>query len=147
MMYYENGRFQLGGISFALPDRVCIDPEFEAEIQHGFELVDPGQRFRVTIQAEYSEEDSEQFLSQTLTPDAFHKLGKVAQMELGGIPGHSLEYESGGYSYFELRLDLPSQEEWNCVVVLVKWDRGTLTHEQVKRERILTELLESIRKA
>ena len=69
MMYYEKGRFSLGSVSFLLPDQVYIDPEYEAEVQNGFELLDLEKRYRITIEGEYSEEDSATFLGDTL-PEA-----------------------------------------------------------------------------
>lgn len=144
MMYYEKGRFRLGAVSFSLPDRVFIDPEFETEIQNGFEFLDPGQRYRVTIQGEYSEEDSMTFLTETLVESAFHKVGTVHPIQVNGVQGHSLCYFSGAHDFYEARFDLPEVDGINCVVVLVKWKKGTLSHESVLKEWIVVELIASL---
>lgn len=147
MMYYEKGRFRLGAVSFALPDQVYIDPEYEAEIQNGFELLDLEKRFRITIEGEYSEEDSDTFLSETLPEASFHKLGSVESIQYNGARGHALCYYSGGYNYYEARFDLPEVEGINCLVVLVKWPKGELEHEVILRERIVRELLGGLKMA
>jgi len=147
MMYYEKGRFNLGSVSFLLPDRVYIDPEYEAEIHNGFELLDLDKRYRITIEGEHSSEDSATFLGETLPEASFHKLGSVEPIQYNGVCGHALCYNSGRYSYYEARFDLPEVEEINCLVVLIKWTKGEFDHEAVLRERIIKELLGSLKLA
>jgi len=144
MMYYEKGRFSLGAVSFLLPDQVYIDPEYEAEVQNGFELLDLEKRYRITIEGEYSEEDSATFLGETLLEASFHKLGPVEPIQYNGVCGHALCYNSGRHSYYEARFDLSEVEGINCLVVLVKWLKGELEHESILRERIVRELLGSL---
>lgn len=144
MMYYEKGRFSLGGVSFLLPDRVYIDPEYEAEIHNGFELLDSEKRYRITIEGEQSDEDSATFLGETLPEDSFHKLGTVEPIQYNGVCGHALCYDSGRHSYYEARFDLTEVEGINCLVVIVKWPKGELDHESILRERIVRELLGSL---
>lgn len=69
MMYYENGRFRIGAVSFILPSPVFISPEMEMEIEIGFELLDPTGRVRVTIQGELSDDDSLTVLTEGLPAD------------------------------------------------------------------------------
>lgn len=145
MMYFEKGRFRLGAVSFMLPDQVYIDPEFETEIQNGFELLDSSQRYRVTIQGEHSEENSMTFLTETLVETSFHKLGPVVPIQVNGVRGHSLCYFSGAHNFYEARFDLPEVDGINCVVVLVKWKNGTFTHDSILKERIVEEVLASLR--
>lgn len=144
MMYYEKGRFRLGAVSFCLPNKVFIDPEYEAEIHNGFELLDLEKRYRITIEGEHSEEDSATFLGETLPEASFHKLGPVEPIQHHGVCGHALCYNSGRYSYYEARFDLAEVEGINCLVVLLKWPKGEFDHETILRERIVRELLGSL---
>ena len=50
-------------------------------------------------------------------------------------------------SYYEARFDLAEAEGINCLVVLVKWSKGEFDHETILRERIVRELLGSLKMA
>ena len=109
--------------------------------------MDLEKRYRITIEGEYSEEDSATFLSETLPEASFHKLGLVEPIQYNGVRGHALCYISGRYSYYEARFDLAEAEGINCLVVLVKWSKGEFDHETILRERIVRELLGSLKMA
>lgn len=144
MMYYEKGRFRLGCVSFALPDGIFIDPEFEMEIENGFELVDPDGRFRVSILGENCDESSLAFL-EALPIDSFHRLTEVQEISINGVSGHKVAYYSGCRSYLELRFDLPKRDGVNCLCVIMKCKKGVLHSEAMESERIFAELVNSIK--
>lgn len=144
MMYYENGRFRIGAVSFILPGPVFISPEMEMEIEIGFELLDPTGRVRVTIQGELSDDDSLTVLTEGLPADTFHRIDEVKAVSINGVSGHQMAYYSGGKNYVETRLDLPSVKGVNCLTIIAKCRRDELDIESLRSERIFLELLNSI---
>lgn len=143
-MYYEKGRFRLGCISFALPDAVFIDPEFEMEAESGFELKDPAGRFRIAILGQNCDESSLTFFTETLPLDSFHRLTEVEEISVNGITGYKMAYYSGQRSYLELRFDLPEKNGINCLCLIMKCKKGTLDIAAMEQERIYKELMSSL---
>ena len=56
-------------------------------------------------------------------------------------------FEPPSALYYEARFDLTEVEGINCLVVLIKWQKGALDHEAILRERIVRELLGSLKLA
>ena len=48
MLYYKNSRFHFGGMSFALPENILIDTDYERDTPNGFAFLSHDRKIRIT---------------------------------------------------------------------------------------------------
>ena len=52
MLYYKNSRFHFGGMSFALPENILIDTDYERDTPNGFAFLSHDRKIRITVSTE-----------------------------------------------------------------------------------------------
>lgn len=150
-MYYENGRIEIGAVSFKIPNRVYINPEEKVEIAciEDIMFMDPDEQYLIWVAGWRNCEDSATYLNGLFEEPSCRKIGEVMPITLGGFQGHIVEYTGNKHAtnYIEILLDIPEVKGFNALNILYRCDGGTRSHEEMRNEQIWKELLESIKMA
>ena len=71
MLYYKNSRFHFGGMSFALPENILIDTDYERDTPNGFAFLSHDRKIRITV----STQEVTQSLKDYIKSDDFAENG------------------------------------------------------------------------
>lgn len=147
MILYKNNRFHLGGLSFKLPENICLIPkETEYANPDGLIYTDATGKIQVITNTVYSEQTpAEYFKTEEFTVDV-KPLGDVTEFEVDGIKGACLYCESKKEECFEVAIELPVpglEERLFTLCALV--EKGTIPIKEAAHSPTVTELLASIK--
>ena len=145
MVFYNNGRFQIGMVSFRIPDGVYLDTEFEQEIIEGFEILDKDQLFRIVLRSETWEENAFDFFTKYVIEQEYDALGELQPFNINGLHGYKMWYVGCNRNYFEFRFDMPKGNGFPCFSIIIKCRKGTADAKDLENVEILQRLLASIR--
>ena len=146
MMYYRNGRFYLGNLSFALPDDIALDTCQGADYEDTFEIHSTDEALCVHLYAEYSDVSPKEFFEgDSLEPDTFQRLSGIQPILCGGLYGYFLPYTTGERNYCEYRFRLIDEASGNNTFCIVTRSE-CLEYTEILAHRVVQELLESIQR-
>jgi len=148
MLMHKKGRFYINGLSFVLPDDVCVlTRETPYNNLNGFVLTGLDQRFQVIIDTEDDIENPEEYFKTDGFTKHMHILSEIKTYENNGIKGAYVFCETKSEQYCEMRLSLPVlNDEATILSVCVLVQKGSLTIEQAVEAPFIKELLSSIKK-
>ena len=148
MILYKNNRFHLGGLSFSLPENVCLIPkETEYANPDGLIYSDCTGKIEVITNTVYSELTAAEFLKTDEVIGEATPIGDVTEFEIDGIKAACLYCESKREECFEVAIELPipgNEERLFTLCALVK--KGDLPIKDAANSPAVTELLASIKK-
>ena len=143
MLYYKYNRFHIGGISYSLPDDICLISDFERTLNNGFAYKSLDQKILVTINTD-SISGAEYFYS-----DRFNNEFCVEEIKPFGyadIHGVSAMYTTKYNEYYEVRLNLPRvDDENNTMIILIEIKKNDYTIKEAISNKIVVDLLLSLR--
>lgn len=142
MLYYKNNRFHIGGLSYALPEDICIITDYEGSFNNGFAYRSLDQKILVTIDT-YKNDCKKYFRSEEFKRNNFI-VKEVSPFGYAGIKGESAIYHSKNIEYYEAVLQLPRPtEEENVIDIFVEVDKkntdiNTALNESAVRDLLLS---------
>lgn len=148
MLMHKKGRFYINGLSFALPDDVCVlTRETPYNNLNGFVLTGLDQRVQVIIDTEDDIENPEEYFKTDGFTKHMHILSEIKTYENNGIKGAYVFCETKSEQYCEMRLKLPvPNDEATILSVCVLVQKGSLSIEQAVEAPFIKEFLSSIKK-
>lgn len=145
MIYFKNGRLNKNGMSFAVPDGFYLDTNAEEAREDGVRLMSFDEVYTVELLWEETEMEAWEELNDILDDGEFQVVFPIATVTVNGLKGAHATYHSGGYGYYELRLDIKTDENesYNFVVLICTDKKGLI--DQICQRREVQELINSIR--
>lgn len=144
MLYYKNNRFHIGGLSYALPEGICIITNYEGCFNNGFAYRSLDQKILVTIDT-YKNDCKKYFRSKEFKRNNFI-VKEVSPFSYAGITGESAIYYSKNTEYYEVVLNLPRPtEDENVLDIFVEVDKKDTNINTAIKESVVKDLLLSLK--
>ncbi len=146
MIFYDNGRFSLGSVSFKLPNGVLLDTADDEVVAEGFCLYAPDTSFNVRIRFCNTEINAYDGIANLLFSNetGYRIIGKIESVNSNGLNGYRAVYEDKATLNEEYAFDLSDCGEYTLLSIYVTIDKGNLTYDVVYKNRVLNEILDSI---
>lgn len=145
MILYENQRFHMGDISFALPDHIYLNTTPSTEYEYGMELVDEEERFVIAIGGEETDMSAQEFL-ESLGQEDYTWDGEITPVECNGFEGCYLVYSSRRDAYCEYCFKKSdTDEDINALSIVIQTEKEQYDIHEIMKDRAVQELIESIR--
>lgn len=146
MLIYNNGRFSVGALSFELPNGIGVDTGNDEICGQGFYLVAPDESFIVQIDIKESDNNAYEEFSHILDDETSYKLiGKIEKFSVGGLNGYKAAYEDEDTLNEEYAFDLNECEDYTVLSVFVMIRKSYGTYDENYKNRVVSELLNSIK--
>ena len=146
MLIYNNGRFSAGALSFELPNGIGGDTGNDEICGQGFYLVAPDESFIVQIDIKQSDNNAYEEFSHILDDETSYKLiGKIANFAVGGLEGYKAVYEDEDTLNEEYTFDLNEGGDYTVLDVFVMIRKDCTTYDENYKNKIVSELLNSIK--
>ena len=143
MLYYKNNRFYIGGLSYSLPDDICIITDYEGSFNNGFAYRSLDQKILVTIDT-YKNDCKKYFESGEFKRNNFI-VKEIAPFGYCNIKGESAIYYSSNREYFEVVLNLPRQtDEEKVLDIFVEVEKGKTDIDTAIKDSAVRDLLLSL---
>ncbi len=147
MLYYDNGRFSLGSVSFKLPNSVMIDTRNDEISGQGFYIAAIDSSFNIQIDCRQSRFDAYNEIAHNFDGQFSYVLkGKIEPINCGGLSGFCAFYENPVAEYEEYAFNIEECENSNIFDVYVMIRKNCPAHDREKKNRAINELLGSISK-
>ena len=145
MLHYKNNRFNIGGLSYALPEDIYMDTNFERSLNNGFAFKSADKKLQVTIETGNGECE-EYFGSEEFRENSFDVV-EISPFGYADIKGVSAIYYSKYNEYCEIRLNLPTpSDEESILIILIEAKRGEGPVREAMKSECVINLLLSLRK-
>ncbi len=145
MLHYKNNRFNIGGLSYTLPENVYLITDFERSLNNGFAFKSADKKLQVTIETGNGECE-EYFGSEEFRENSFDVV-EVSPFGYADIKGVSAIYFSKYNEYCEIRLNLPiPSDEESILIILIEAKRGEVSVRETMKSECVINLLLSLRK-
>ena len=146
MLIYENERFSLGSVSFKLPNGIGIDTDNEEISGQGFSLTAPDKSFIVQIDFKESDNDAHGEFAHIFDEQLSYELiGEIEEIAIGGLKGYKAIYEDESTLNEEYAFDLTDCDECNLLNIYVMIRKDSTTYDEAYKNRIVGEILDSIK--
>ena len=145
MLLYKNNRFNIGGLSHAIPEDVYIDTNFERSLINGFAFKTLDKKIQVTI--ETGKGECEEYFSSEEFRDNSFDVVEISPFGYADIKGVSAIYYSKYSEYYEIRLNLPTpSDEESILIVLIEAKREVVPIKEAMKSESVINFLLSLRK-
>lgn len=145
MLYYKNNRFHIGGLSYALPEDICIITNYEGCFNNGFAYRSLDQKILVTIDT-YKNDCKKYFKSREFKRNHFI-VKEVSPFGYAGVNGESAIYYSANSEYYEIVLNLPRPtEDENVLNIFIEVEKRLIDIDSAIKEPAVKDLLLSLKK-
>lgn len=146
MLIYNNGRFSIGALSFELPNGIGVDTGNDEICGQGFYLVAPDESFIVQIDIKQSDNNAYEEFSHIFDDETSYELiGKTEKYSVGGLDGYKAIYADEDTLNEEYTFDLNECGDYTVLDVFVMIRKGCATYDENYKNRIVSELLNSIK--
>ncbi len=146
MLFYNNGRFSLGSVSFKLPNEIMIDTQSDEISGQGFYLTAPDNGFGIEIDCRHSKYDAYGEIAHVFDGQLSYTLNsEIKPIIFGGISGFCAFYEDRKFLYEEYAFDLNGCENGNIFDIYVRICKDCSAYDNEYKKRVVTELLDSIK--
>ena len=146
MLIYNNGRFSVGALSCERPNGIGVDTGNDEICGQGFYLSAPDDSFIVQIDIKESDNNAYDEFSHILDDETSYKLiGKIVNFAVGGLEGYKTVYEDEDTLNEEYAFDLNECGDYTVLDVFVMIRKGCATYDANYKNRIVSELLSSIK--
>lgn len=117
MLFYKNGLFHAGSISFPFPDGFYLNTEPDCQLPAGIEAIAADESYHVLFEFEEICEDCVTELSYWLEPDTgYHAIEPIEAVFINGFPVYQCTYGGRITSSYEARFDLGSGKQFSLAV-------------------------------
>lgn len=143
MLYYKDKRFYIGGLSYSLPEDICIITNYEVCFNNGFAYKSLDQKILVTIDT-YNNDSKRYFESEEFKRNNFI-VKEVTPFGYAGIKGESAIYYSKNKEYYEAVLNLPRPtKNENVLDIFVEVEKKGIDINTAIKESAVRDLLLSL---
>ena len=144
MLYYQNGRFYLGSLSFALPDDIALSTCEDVEYEDFFSMYATDETVHILLYPEFSDDSPEEFFD-SLEPDTFRRLCEAQPIVCGGLSGYFMPYTTGDRTSCEYRFEMTDRESENNTFCMLA-ESDCLKYPEILGHRVVQELLQSLQR-
>lgn len=146
MLIYENGRFSLGSVSFKLPNGIGIDTGSDEICGQGFYLTAPDESFVVQIDAKESRNNAHREIAHNFDGQFSYRLiGEIEEVNANGLKGYKANYEDNKTYNEEYAFELDECGDFNLLDIYVMIRKDNTTYDEVYKNRVVKEILDSIK--
>ena len=146
MLKYNQGRFEIGRLSFAVPDGMYLTTSPDIELTVGLTLLSEDKRIRLTVGlngiAECAKESIESIFDEA---DRCRMLGTVTKLSLHSLVGYGVLYETEAALHAEACLDTPAIDGACTLTVWTCTEKAYGKDAAARMQALHTEVLNSIR--
>ena len=122
---YKEGRFHIGGISFALPDNTFVSTVTEIEIENGMGIVSEDERVVVVVMGNNIAENAKESIESIFDSETNHKkLGEIEKVTIAGFKGYKVMYEDYKSTNIECCLDVEDDSELHTLTIWAQTDKS-----------------------
>ncbi len=146
MIFYNNGRFSLGSVSFKLPNGVLLDTADDEIVAEGFCLYASDESFNVRIRFCNTEINAYDGIANLLFSNetGYRIIGEIESVNSNGLNGYRAVYEDKATLNEEYAFDLADCGEYTLLSIYATIDKKNPTYDETEKNRVLAELLNSI---
>lgn len=117
MLLYKDGRFYGERVSFAIPEGFYVEDDRDVTDEYGFCAWDPEREYLCCWRFYWDCGDTKEELAKWFCPDCgITPLSEIAPIQINGLRGHSVLYQTRSEQYYEARFDLGEGEEFALLV-------------------------------
>lgn len=143
MLYYKDNKFHIGGLSYALPEYICLITNYEGSFNNGFAYRSLDQKILVTIDT-YKNDCKKYFKSKEFKRNNFI-VKEIAPFGYRNIKGESAIYYSDTMEYYEVVLNLPRPtDKENVLDIFVEVEKGKTDIDTAIKDAAVKDLLLSL---
>lgn len=140
MLYYKDKRFYIGGLSYSLPDNICIITDYEGSFNSGFAYRSLDQKILVTIDT-YMNKRKKYFRSKEFKRNNFI-VKEVIPFNYRNIKGESAIFYSESMEYYEVVLNLPRPtDKENILDIFIEVEKGKIDIDTAIKDPVVRDLL------
>ncbi len=146
MIFYDNGRFSLGSISFKLPNGVLLDLKDDEVMGEGFCLYAPDESFNIRIRCTKSDVGAYKSLSEMIqdSETGYAMLGEIAEVNCNGLVGYKAVYVNSSTLNEEYAFDLTDCGDYDLLNICITLGKRCKSFDEDYKNRIISEVLQSI---
>lgn len=145
MLKYNQGRFELDCLSFAIPDNTYISAIYEVELEDGFHFISEDGRIHLTMAGnDIAESAIESIESIFDEEDTYRKVGEITELHKARLEGCYVVYEDNTTLHIEACLNTPEIERCHTFTVWAHTDKKYGEEEIARMMRLYTQALDSI---
>ncbi len=146
MLFYDNGRFFLGSVSFRLPCGVMIDTRSDEISGQGFYIIAPDHSLNIQIDCRHSRYDAYGEIAHNFDGQLSYVLkGEIEPITYGGLSGFRAFYENNVAEHEEYAFNINGCEDGNILDVYVMIRKDCPTYDENYKIRLLREILEGLK--
>ena len=145
MLKYNKGRFEIGNLSFTIPDNMYLTTSNEVELEDGLELFTEDWKVRVTVAGNDIAESALESIESIFDEGAsFRKVGEITELHKAGLDGCYVVYENDKEFHIEACLDTPDVEDCHTLTVWAHTEKKYGEEATAEMVRLYTQVLDSI---
>ena len=147
MLYYKNSRFYFGGMSFALPENILIDTDYERGTPNGFAFLSHDRKIRITVRTEEAAQSLKDYIKSDDFAENGFTVSAITDGGYAGICGERAVYSDAAHEYCETRLKLPRPEDgMTAFIIFIEVCKKEIAIDEAVKHPIIAELLMSLEK-
>lgn len=147
MLYYKNSRFYFGGMSFALPENILIDTDYERDTPNGFAFLSHDRKIRITVRTEEAAQSLKDYIKSDDFAENGFTVSAITEGGYAGICGERAVYSDAAHEYCETRLKLPHPEDgMTAFIIFIEVCKKEIAIDEAVKHPIIAELLMSLEK-
>ena len=143
MLYYKDNKFYIGGLSYALPENICLITDYDGVFNNGFAYRSLDQKILVALDT-YKYECKKYFESREFKMNNF-AVKEVSPFNYRDIKGESAIFYSNSMEYYEVVLNLPRPtDKENVLDIFVEVEKGITDIDTAIKDSAVRDLLLSL---
>ena len=147
MLYYKNSRFHFGGMSFALPENILIDTDYERDTPNGFAFLSHDRKIRITVSTEEVTQSLKDYIKSYDFAENGFTVSSITEGGYAGICGERAVYSDTAHEYCETRLKLPRPDDgMTAFTIFIEVCKKEISIDEAVKQPIITKLLMSLEK-
>lgn len=123
MLIHKDGRYHVGGISYAMPNHITKSDDFMLNSVYCFSIQGGKHDFEIYTEACYSKDDAKTYLHITFDDEEIEPLGEITPFSVNGLSGYYLDcfFPFLNSVHREFYFDLPDKKfNFFSVIIMAK---------------------------
>lgn len=146
MLKYNQGRFELDCLSFAIPDNTYLTAVNEVELEDGFLFISEDGRIHLTMAGNDIAESAIESIESIFDEEgSYRKVTEITELHKAGLEGCYVVYEDDATLHIEACLNTPDIERCHTFTVWAHTEKKNGEEEIARMMRMYTQALDSIR--
>lgn len=147
MLYYKKSRFHFGGMSFALPENILIDTDYECDTPNGFAFLSHDRKIRITVRTEEVTQSLKDYIKSDDFAENGFTVSAITEGGYAGICGERAVYSDAAHEYCETRFKLPRPEDgMTAFIIFIEVCKKEISIDEAVKHPIIVKLLMSLEK-